>query len=74
MELIEECKDGEDNTVIYWLSKKPEDCEVGLKAVIEFDCASIELIEENEAGKQYNTIFISFDEFKNLQTIIEERK
>ena len=74
MELIEECKDGEDNTVIYWLSKKPEDCGVGLKAIIDFNCKDIELIEENETGKQYDTIFISFNELKNLQTIIEEGK
>lgn len=74
MELIEEYKEGEDDTAIYWISKKPEDCGVGLKAVIDFNCKDIELIEENETGKQYDTIFIKFSEFKNLQTIIEERK
>jgi len=74
MELIEEYKEGEDDTAIYWLSKKPEEIGIGLKAVVDFNCEDVELIEENETGKQYDSIFIKFDEFKNLQMIIEERK
>jgi len=74
MELVAEFKEGEDNTEIYWLSKKPREIGIGLKAVIDFNCEDVELIEENEIGKQYKKIFIKFNELKYLQTIIKKRK
>ena len=72
MELIEECE--EDNTVTYWLSEKPKEYGIGLKVTVYFHCKDIELIEEDKTGKQHESVLMSFDEFRNLQTIIEERK
>jgi len=74
MELIEEYKEEENNWAAYWLSEKPKEYGIGLKVVIEFDCKDIMLMEEDAKGKQHSDILMSFDEFKNLQTIIEERK
>ena len=74
MELIDEYKDGRNNWAAYWLSEKPKEHGIGLKVVIEFDCEDIMLMEQDAKGKQYESILMSFDEFKNLRTIIEERK
>ena len=74
MELIDECKDERNDCVAYWLSEKPKEYGIGLKVVIEFDCKDIMLTEEDAKGKQYGNMLMSFDEFRNLQTIIEERK
>jgi len=74
MELIEEYKEGEDNTVVYWLSERLKECGIRLKTIVDFNCEDIELIEEDTIGKEHEHIFITFNEFKNLQTIIEERK
>lgn len=74
MELIDEYKDGEDDTVIYWLSDKPKGHEIGLKVTVNFNYESLVLAEENGKGKEYDNVLINFEELKNLQTIIEERK
>lgn len=74
MELIDEYKDGEDDKVIYWLGDKPKGHEIGLKVTVNFDYKSLVLAEENGEGKEYHSIFIGFDEFRNLQTIMKERK
>jgi len=59
----------------YWLSGEPErENEIGLKALINFDTKTIGLIEESIERKEAGSILMNFEEFKNLQTIIEERK
>lgn len=70
MKLIEEVV--EENKVIWWLSKEPDEHGIGLKAIIDFEAQSIELIEENAKGEQDDIVLMSFREFRNLETIIEE--
>lgn len=74
MELIDEYKDGGDNTVIYWLSDKPKGHKIGLKVTVDFNCESLVLAEEDGRGKERDSVLVSFDEIRNLQTIIKERK
>jgi len=70
MKLIEE----EENVATWWLSKEPDENGIGLKAIIDFEAQSIELIEENAEGEQDDTVYMGFGEFRNLQTIIEEKR
>lgn len=70
MKLIEE----EENKAIWWLSKEPDEHGVGLKAIIDFDAQSIELIEEDAKGEEDDAVYMGFGEFRNLQTIIEEKR
>ena len=72
MELIE---DNHEGLVSYWISKEPKTkYEIGLKALIDFNIEEIELIEEGVEGRTIGSISMYFEEFKNLRTIIEERK
>ena len=71
MELIE---DDHEGIVSYWISKEPKKYGVGLKVLIDFNTKEIDLMEEGAKGKDYGSVLMSFDEFRNLQTIIEERK
>jgi len=70
MKLINE----EENVAAWWLSDEPNKKGIGLKATIDFDAQSIELIEENAKGEQDEAVYMGFGEFRNLQTIIEEKR
>lgn len=71
MKLID---DDHEGLVSYWISKEPKKYGVGLKALIDFNAKEIGLMEEDAKGKEYSSISMSFDELRNLRTIIEERK
>lgn len=72
MKLIEEIK--EENRAIWWISKEPKKHGVGLKAIVAFDSREIELIEEDAKGKRTDIVIMSFREFRNLETIIEDNR
>jgi len=71
MELI---RDDHKELELYWLSKKPKTIqELGLAALIDFSTKIIRLVEIGIERKEEASVLISFNEFKNLQTIIEDK-